>query len=98
MRVINLAFNVRDNAGSSRDEKKSARSRGLETMRHKLDDSPLINHLLAEGATLIEDEQVPDKQVQQLYGSQFVYTEDQKMTGLPLWDSSLRKIGTPGLL
>lgn len=71
MRVINLAFSVRDNAGSSRDEKKSARARGLETMRHKLDDSPLINHLLAEGATLIEDEQVPEKQVQQLYGSQF---------------------------
>ena len=56
--------------GSDRDEIRERREKELETYKRKLNNSVLTNKLLAEGATIIENDDMPIKQVGQLYRAQ----------------------------
>ena len=56
--------------GSDRDEIRERRDKEMETYKRKLNNSVLTNKLLAEGATIIENDDMPLKQVGQLYRAQ----------------------------
>lgn len=56
--------------GSDREEIRERREKEMETYKRKLNNSVLTNKLLAEGATIIENDDMPLKQVGQLYRAQ----------------------------
>jgi len=65
-----MAFGFTPKVGTDRDEQKVRDAKGLETIKRKLANSILSNKLLAEGAIIIENDDMPDKQVGQLYRAQ----------------------------
>ena len=56
--------------GPDSDEIREREARELETFKRKLNNSVLTNKLLTEGAVIIENDEMPQKQVGQLYRAQ----------------------------
>lgn len=56
--------------GSDRERMREIQEKELETFKRKLNNSVLTNKLMAEGATIVENDDMPLKQVGQLYRAQ----------------------------
>ena len=59
-----------DKDGSDRERIRELRQKEMDTFERKLGNSVLTNKLMAEGATIIENDEMPLKQVGQLYRAQ----------------------------